>query len=534
METTEVPVLIVGGSIVGLAAAMFLNAHGIATLNVERHAGTAIHPRAGHFHLRTLELLRQVGVEQAAIDASVDQFGTGGGINAVESLAGRELAKYISDLNEGVAAISPSRRMFLSQQRLEPLLRRRAEELGAALQYGTELVSFEQDAAGVSAIIRDLTTGGERMVRAAYMIAADGNRSPIRERLGIGMTGPGHLSNSITIYFNADLRPYLKGRDLGVIYVFNADQRGFFRLEKAATSGFLIVSTFGDTSVPGARDVATGITPEKCVALLRSAVGVPHLAVEIVDVAAWKAVAHTADRYAAGRVFLVGDAAHVMPPAGGFGGNTGVHDAHNLAWKLAAVVRGHATPELLDTYETERRPIGVLTVGQAYTRWVRRVDPELGVADAPPVIDDLTMEIGYLHGADALYADPRQHPVPLGARAPHLTLLRDGQIISSLDLFGAGFVLLAGGDGWRWAEAAEQASADLQVPLAVPRLSASGLIDVEGRFATVYGTDDAGAVLIRPDGILAWRSGDEIPSVETVRRELGLALRRIPTATPRH
>jgi 2-polyprenyl-6-methoxyphenol hydroxylase-like FAD-dependent oxidoreductase len=217
METTEVPVLIVGGSIVGLAAAMFLNAHGIATLNVERHAGTAIHPRAGHFHLRTLELLRQVGVEQAAIDASVDQFGTGGGINAVESLAGRELAKYISDLNEGVAAISPSRRMFLSQQRLEPLLRRRAEELGAALQYGTELVSFEQDAAGVSATIRDLATGGERMVRAAYMIAADGNRSPIRERLGIGMTGPGHLSDSITIYFNADLRPYLKGRDLGVI-----------------------------------------------------------------------------------------------------------------------------------------------------------------------------------------------------------------------------------------------------------------------------------------------------------------------------
>ena len=444
METTDIPVLIVGGSMVGLAAALFLNAHGVATLSVERHAGTAIHPRAGHFHLRTLELLRQVGLEPAAIAASREQFGSGGGINAVESLAGREIAQYIADLNEGVAAVSPSRRMFLSQQRLEPLLRRRAEALGATLRFNTELVSFEQDVAGVSAVVRDLATGGEQAVRAAYMIAADGNRSPIRAQLGIGMAGPGHLSDSVTIYFKADLRPYLQGRDLGVIYVFNADLRGFFRLEKDATSGFLVVSTLGDTSLPGARDVATGITRERCVALLRSAIGVPDMAVEVVDVAAWRAVAHTAERYAAGRVFLVGDAAHVMPPAGGFGGNTGVHDAHNLAWKLAAVLRGHAAPRLLDSYESERRPVGELTVGQAYTRWVRRVDPELGVAGAPPVVDDMTMEIGSVYGGDALYADPREHPVPVGARAPHVVLLRDGVVVSSLDLFGGGFVLLVG------------------------------------------------------------------------------------------
>ena len=226
----ETDVLIVGGSLVGLSAATFLAWHGVPTLSVERHDGTAIHPRAGHFHLRTLEVLRSVGLEARVRAASEEQFDPDGGINAVESLAGKEIATYIANLNEGVAAISPSTRLFMTQQSLEPLIRTRAEELGAKLRYATELVSFEQDSSGVTGHIRNVGTGETDTVRAKYMIAADGNRSPIRERLGIRTRGPGHLADCVTIYFHADCGAALRGRNLGVIYVFNSDLRGFFRL----------------------------------------------------------------------------------------------------------------------------------------------------------------------------------------------------------------------------------------------------------------------------------------------------------------
>jgi 2-polyprenyl-6-methoxyphenol hydroxylase-like FAD-dependent oxidoreductase len=517
----EVPVLIVGGSLVGLSAALFLNWHGVSTLNVERHGSTAIHPRAGHFHLRTLELFRQVGLEQAIVQASQEQFGRGGGINAVESLAGKEIAQYIADLNAGVETFSPSKRLFLSQQRLEPLIRSRAEELGAVLRYATELVSFDQTDKGVTAVIRDIATGEQSTVRAAYMVAADGNRSPIRETLGIDTHGPGHLSDSITIYFKANLEPYVRDREHGVIYVFNKDLRGFFRLEKAAQSGFLVVSTLGDTTKPGARDVARGITREKCIALLRSAVGVPDLEVEILDIAVWKAHAATASRFRSGRVFLAGDAAHVMPPSGGFGGNTGIHDAHNLAWKLSLAHRGISNDALLESYETERRPICVTTVSQAYSRWVRRIDPELGLAEAPALVDDLTLEIGYRYpGEDGVnyYSSPHSRLARTGDRAPHLVLQQGRALISVLDLFGRKFVLLAGSGGDGWLKVGAAAAAKLGLPLDSYLVGDdSELIDLNGTLQDRYGIEATGAALIRPDGFIAWLSqAADTPSLDVI------------------
>jgi 2-polyprenyl-6-methoxyphenol hydroxylase-like FAD-dependent oxidoreductase len=521
----EVPVLIVGGSLVGLSAALFLNWHGVSTLNVERHGSTAIHPRAGHFHLRTLELFRQVGLEQVIVEASHEQFGRGGGINAVESLAGKEIAQYIADLNAGVDTFSPSKRLFLSQQRLEPLIRSRAEELGAALRYSMELVSFDQDDTGVTAVMKDIATGEQSTVRASYMIAADGNRSPIRETLGIDTSGPGHLSDSITIYFKANLEPYVRDREHGVIYVFNKELRGFFRLEKAAQSGFLVVSTLGDTTIPGARDVASGITKERCIALLRSAIGAADLEVEILDVAVWKAHAVTAARFRSGRVFLAGDAAHVMPPSGGFGGNTGIHDAHNIAWKLSLVCRGIASDGLLDTYDMERRPICVTTVNQAYSRWVRRIDPELGVDEAPALMDDLTLEIGYRYppaGGVNYYSSPLARPAQTGDRAPHLVLKQGGQSISVLDIFGQKFVLLAGGEGDAWLKVGVTAAANLGVPLNACRIGDdSDLIDLDGSFEERYGLEATGAVLVRPDGFIAWQSkATDIPTLDSMSNVL--------------
>jgi 2-polyprenyl-6-methoxyphenol hydroxylase-like FAD-dependent oxidoreductase len=515
----ETDVLIVGGSLVGLSAAAFLAWHGVPSVSVERHHGTAIHPRAGHFHLRTLEVLRSVGLERRVRAASEEQFDPDGGINAVESLAGREIATYIANLNEGVAAISPSTRLFMTQQSLEPLIRTRAEELGATLRYATELVSFEQDADGVTGRIRNVVTGDADTVRAKYLIAADGNRSPVRERLGIGTRGPGHLADCVTIYFHADCGAALRGRNLGVIYVFNADLRGFFRLVRTGDSGFLAVMTLGDMSQPGATKVAEGITEGRCIAFVHSATGMPDAKVKIEDIASWRAVAEVAERFREGRVFLIGDAAHVMPPMGGFGGNTGVQDAHNLAWKVALVLKGQAGPDLLATYNTERQPIGELAMQQAYTRYVLRVVPERGKEGMQPIVDDLAMEIGYRYHSPAIaaeagtgsavYEDPRQSKAMPGTRAPHLMLTRAAAPISILDLFGKNFCVLAAADGGACCDAARAAAVDLGLPLDAYRIAGGESVnDPDGRFADAYGLSPSGAVIVRPDGFVAWRAKD--------------------------
>lgn len=519
MEVTECDVLIVGGSLVGLSVATFLGWHGISALVVEKHEGTAIHPRAGHFHLRTIEAFRSVGLEPEVRTESERQFDPDGGITAVESLAGREIATYIPNLNEGVAEFSPTIRLFMTQQSLEPLLKNGAERLGASLNYATELVSFEQDDGGVTAIVREVGTEKTSKIRARYMIAADGNRSPIREKLGIAMRGHGLLSNSITIYFRADCGRWLADRNLGVIYVFNKDLRGFFRMVRDGTSGFLVVNTVGDVSKPEATNVASGITVEKCIEIVRSAVGVPDLDVQIEDIAKWRAEADVADRYRDGNIFLVGDAAHVVPPTGGFGGNTGVQDAHNLAWKLAMVLKGKAGESLLDTYEAERRPVGQMTIEQAYTRYVLRIEPERGTEGMQPLIDDLSAEIGYRYRSSAILAESEnlegvcEHPSTArgrpGSRSPHLVLERGGQTLSSLDLPATNLALLAGPEGRAWCSAASEAAKHLGIALEVVGLDEGGeAIDVQGRFAEAFNVGPAGAALLRPDGFVVWRARD--------------------------
>ena len=203
MPDIEVPVLIVGGSLVGMSAALLLGHHGVPALVVEHHRGTAIHPRAAMITQRTMEVFRTVGVEQIVLKKSDEQFVQDGAIMAVETLAGKELAWFIANLNEGVRDVSPSSRIFITQNLLEPLLKSRAEGLGAQLRFATEMTTFEEDATGVTAEIRERDTRKTSIVRARYMIAADGSHSRIREQLGIRMLGRGVFSKSITIYFTA-------------------------------------------------------------------------------------------------------------------------------------------------------------------------------------------------------------------------------------------------------------------------------------------------------------------------------------------
>src|SRR5579863_5729712 len=507
----EVPVLIVGGSLVGLTTAMLLGRHGVPALSVERHAGTAIHPRAGHFQLRTLEILREMGLEERVRTKSLEMYSATGGINAMESLAGKELGVYVQELNEGVGGFSPTVRVFINQDVLEPILRDRALEMGATLRNRVEAVDLVQDGDGVTATLRDLDGGEDRTVRASYVVACDGNRSPTRAALGIGMEGYGELSRSITIYFRADCSDLIEDKNQGVIYVHNPQLRGFFRLDRSGGTGFLVINTVGeDVTTPEAIDVQSGLTNARALELLRAAIGA-DIPMEVVDVANWRAEANCAERFRDGRVFLAGDAAHVVPPNGGYGGNTGVGDAHNLAWKLAAVVRGEAGPALLDTYDAERRPIGELVVHQAYTRYATRVVPERGTGGVDPFIPDIQLEIGTVVRSSAvigeadddggLHMEPAEMRGRPGTRAPHVTL-GDGR--STLDLFGREVMLVHG-------------------PAAKPptALASHGL---PAESLDAYGIGEAGAVLVRPDGIVAWQSRDAFePQTAEAARETVLS-----------
>jgi 2-polyprenyl-6-methoxyphenol hydroxylase-like FAD-dependent oxidoreductase len=523
MPERHVPVLIVGGSLAGLTTSVLLARYGVPHLVVESHSGTAIHPRAASFHQRTMEVFRSAGLQREVEEAAAREFRQGGAIVAVESLAGKELAYFYHSYNDGVEGLSPTSRLFLTQVGLEPVLRQRASALGAEHLFGTDLVSFEEGGDHVVSVIRRRAAGPEEVVVSDYLVAADGAHSPVREQLGIPMTGHGSFADCITIYFKADVSHLMRDRNLSVVYVNHPRLTGFFRFSITGGSGFLAV--FSTLEPGGMRDthVGAGISTERCVDLVRTALGCdPGLPVDIENVQRWSAMAATAGSFQHGRVFLAGDSAHVMPPTGGFGGNTGVADAHNLAWKLAYVTRGIAGPGLLDTYDAERRPISALTVEQAYTRYVLRVDTALPKDDLMPPLDDAAIELGAIYRSAAVLADqvpeqplddPRARTWTVGARVPHVRLPGDAGEISSLDAAGPGFAVLAGDGHDAWRHAAAEASRSLGAEVAVWPVDSAHLAAQPDAAA---GTGWTGAVLVRPDGVIAWKPAP--PAAEAAGR----------------
>lgn len=512
----EVPVLIVGGSLAGMTTAALLGQHGIRALVAERHRGTAIHPRAALIYQRTMEILRSMGIEQTVLQKSYEQYEPDGAIVSVETLAGKELNWDVARLNEGVRDLSPTERLFISQVGLEPMLKTRAEELGAELRYATEMISFEEDSDGVTAVLRERDTGEISTVRARYMIAADGAHSRIRNQLEIPMPGRGVLSKSVTIYFRASVGPLLRGRNLSVILVRNPTFRGAFRFEKPYESGFLIVYALGDPDDP-VTDV-WDLTEERSQELVRVGLGADDVPITVDDVQRWECTDSVAERYRQGRIFLAGDAAHVMLPFGGFGGNVGIHDAHNIAWKLALVLKGIAGPELLSTYEPERRPVAEFTAEQAYLRYALRSALYLATEEMKQrFVKDPNIDLGYCYHSAAVipdhdddsrvYEDPRESRGEPGTRAPHIFLERDSGRISAIDLFDRNFVLLAGPEGDAWCKSGRDAAKQLGIELDIHQIgNAGGLTDPDRAFPGAYGITPAGAVLVRPDGFVGWRA----------------------------
>ncbi|MCT7353142.1 FAD-dependent monooxygenase [Streptomyces sp. 15-116A] len=536
------PVLIVGGSLVGLSMSLFLGRLGVPHTLVERHAGTSIHPRGRGNNVRTMEVYRTAGVEGRIRQAASVLAGNHGILQTPTLVgdAGEWLFREI-DPGGGLARFSPSAWCLCSQNDLEPVLLASARELGGDLRFATEMMSFDQDADGVTALVKSRETGEHTTIRADYLVAADGPRSPVRERLGIGQSGPGDLFHNVSVTFTSrDLAAVVGDRRFIVCYLTSPDADGAL-LPVDNEEHWVFHAPWH----PERGELLEEFTDERCADHIRRAVGAPDLDVTITGRAAWHAAERVAERYADGRVFLAGDSAHEMSPTGAFGSNTGIQDAHNLAWKLAAVLGGWAGPGLLATYDAERRPVAEATSARASTRSVEHSHPGYTPAEGAGGPGKrggiLNVALGYRYPRGAvLGADPATPVVPdalalngePGSRAPHLWLDRAGTRISTLDLYERHLVLLSSAEaGFAWHTAAKQVAKELGAPLDSYRIGHGPEAELapEGDqdWSAAHGVSTDGAVLVRPDGFVAWRCEYRTPDpLRTLREAVQTVLSR--------
>ncbi|TNP20029.1 FAD-dependent oxidoreductase [Bacillus tropicus] len=531
MKSNDVPVLIVGGGLSGLASALFLAKHNIAYLLIERHPSTAIHPKAGGLTLRTMELFGELGLEQRIKLAGKALENCRGRIVVhtiaeanKEELAQMRATQYGNDekLFQKIEKISPSKQTACYQIILEEMMLQEAKTLGGQLSFYHELVSFEQNENGVKVTIRNRETEKESVIHCDYVIAADGAKSKIREQLGISTEGRGTIGGYyMNIYFEADLSEFIQGDAFGFSMVLHPEVLGALIPVDNARRWIYHVSY---DPLKGER--LEDFTIERCKQIIQIAIGSTNVESEIVSVLPWEATESTATKFQDNRVFLVGDSAHIMPPTGGFGSNTGIQDAHNLAWKLAAVIKGKAKPKLLETYHEERYPVSKLTTDYASSLLFRAANREEGSLNN---MDGLAVTVGYQYCSEAIIDDSvtphRMDSVELngrpGTRAPHFIGMYEEKEVSVLDLLGNDFVLLTGAENDSWAESAHTVSAKLGVNIKVYRVGLSGdFIAQEDVFSELYGLGDGGAVLIRPDGFIGWRSAKAVVNPDVMLEEV--------------
>lgn len=531
MESNDVPVLIVGGGLTGLASALFLAKHNIEYLLIERHPSTAIHPKAGGITFRTMELFRELGLEQRIRSAGKTLENCRGRIAVhtiaeanQEELAQMRVNQYGNDekLLQKIEEISPSKQTACYQIILEEIMLQEAKKLSGELSFYHEVVSYEQNEHGVIATIRDRETEKESVVHCDYVIAADGAKSKIREQLGISTEGRGTIGGYyMNIYFEADLSEFIQGDAFGFSMVLHPEVLG--ALIPVDNERRWIYHVSYD---PLKGEQPEDFTIERCKQIIQTAIGSTNVESEIVSVLPWEATESTATKFQDNRIFLVGDSAHIMPPTGGLGSNTGIQDAHNLAWKLAAVIKGKANPKLLETYHEERYPVAKLTTDYASSLLFRAANREESSLN---IMDGLAVTVGYQYSSKAIIDDSdnphRMDSVELngrpGTRAPHFFGTYDGKEISILDLLGNDFVLLTISENRTWAEYVQNVSSTLGINIKFYSVGLRGdFIAQEDIFSKLYGIENGGAVLIRPDAFIGWRSEKEVVNLDVVLEEV--------------
>ncbi|MFQ3545547.1 FAD-dependent monooxygenase [Halobacillus rhizosphaerae] len=503
---TKTSVLIIGGGLCGLSAALFLANRNIDCIVIERHRTTSIQYKFSGISARTMELYRQVGIEKEIREQRQRQESN----NVIIAKNLQDKDYRIMEIEQAdTSQLSPIRHATCEQDRLEPILKEKAVELGADIRFHTEVTDIRQDKDKVKVSIKNLSNQQTSDIHAAYVIAADGTNGKTRERLGVNRQGPGLLQNWLNVIFNTDVEPMINGHTFTASML--EDINGSLVPREGSTRWSMSVQYF-----PQKGEKLSDYNEERCKELIKKGMGRDKVKGNIVDIRSWEAAAWIAEQFVVGRTFFIGDSAHVIPPTGGFGANTGIQDAYNLAWKLGAVIKGPAGEDLLTTYEQERQPVAYKTMQQALARlqaWFK--DPSNKLPPAEKIIPDNYVVFGYRYQSGCLIPETGQfnqeifenanNPTAVpGARAPHLDLKGSGESVSTIDLFLDQWVMLTGENGEKWEEAIQQSKWANQV--ASYKLGPNGDLNDGGKFLETYTIEKDGAVLIRPDGFIAWRS----------------------------
>ncbi len=574
----ETDVLIVGSGPAGGAMALALATAGVKHVLITKYGWLADTPRAHITNQRTMEVLRDLGVEQEVLAKATPQHLMGNNVFCT-SLAGEELGRLRTwgthpARQADYTLASPSQICDLPQTFMEPILIGNAAARGSKVRFDTEYLSLVQDADGVTATVKDRLRGDTYEIRAKYLVGADGGRSKVAEDIGLPMEGKMGVAGSMNIVFEADLSRFVAHRPSVLYWVMQPGSdvggigMGLVRMVRPWNE-WLIVWGYDINEPP------PNVTEAMAIDIARKLIGDETIPIKVKSASVWTVNDMFALSNTRGRVFCMGDAVHRHPPSNGLGSNTSIQDAYNLAWKLALVLEGKASPRLLGSYDAERSPVArqiVTRANQSIAEFGPIFDALGLLSTKDPVVMKANMEAR--KGNDPKAAEQRERlrkailfksyefnchgvemnqryassavvpdgtPEPAyerdkelyyqattwpGARIPHLWLERGGERVSTLDVTGKGrFTLLTGIGGEAWVEAAKAVSERIGVPIASFVIGPDrDLLDVFGDWAAMREIDEAGCVLVRPDHHVAFRSMKPSASATQV---LGAAMDRI-------
>ena len=571
MKTVETDVLVVGAGVTGLTLSAYLARSGVPTVTIARHSGPAPSPRANVLNQRTVEVLRDLDLEDRVRAVATPLRDLGNGV-LLTSFDGLEIARYScygtgAHQRSDYAIASPCEMLNAPQHLLEPLLFAGVREQGGEVRWRTQLERVEQTCDRVTAAVRDLGTGSEYEIRASYAVAADGARSRVADQQDFRFEGDAGLMHMLSIWIEADLTRFTAHRPAAIYWIVQPGNDYW-----VGSGTWICVKPFTEWLVHRQYEPTDGEPDGSEAGLLeiaRTTIGDHNIDVALKDVSKWQVNRVVATEYRRGRVFLAGDAAHRHPPASGLGANTSIQDAFNLGWKLAMVVNARAGDGLLDSYHEERQPVGRQVVEHAHRTlenmslvpqalgFRRGQAPADGRASLEDVFSDnpasisrraalkeavdlqnyrsnaLGIQLGQRYDSGAvisdgtpfpepdrdplLYYQPTTHP---GGYLPHAWVEQAAVRKSTLDLVGRDtFTLITGICGKAWEAGAKRVASELQVRLVIHRVGYRCPIDdVLGEWATRSELTEYGAILVRPDRHIAWRSCGAVEDPEGALR----------------